>query len=175
MLDSKGYQLIIPDCSGSYILAGELTERVSLTHNRWSHIRLPKGYYFYCGSARNSGGLRARVGRHLNKSTSKFWHIDFIKPFLQFRQVWWIENPESLECKICASVLSIPGALTPLRGFGASDCKNHCNYHLVFFKSMESLDLINNTIDKLISSLTILRREKSGSSTICEYKDRSSF
>ena len=165
-MDNARSHIIIPDCSGSYILAGKLTESIALEHKRWSHIQLPNGYYCYCGSARNNGGLHGRVSRHLNQDTSRFWHFDFLKPYLLFRQIWWINCHESMECLLGASILSIPGAQTPLKGFGASDCVNHCAAHLIYFKSMKSLRTINDIVDKVISGLPFPQRIKSGSSTI---------
>jgi len=173
-VDSKIQHTLIPNCPGSYIIAGELTECAVLEHKRWSDIQLPEGFYFYCSSARNNGGVQARICRHLNKTTSRFWHIDFLKHLLLFHQIWWINSHENMECKLCASILSIPGAQTPLKGFGASDCVNHCDSHLIYFKSIRSLRLINDLVSREISGLPPSQGMKSGSSTIYHI-DRRSF
>ena len=173
-MDNKTHHTVIPNCRGSYILAGELTECAVLEHKNWSDIQFPRGFYFYCGSARNNGGVRARICRHLDNNTSRFWHIDFLKHLLLFRQIWWINSHENIECKLCVSILSIPGAQTPLKGFGASDCVNHCESHLIYFQSKKSLRLINDIVSKEISELPPSRGMKSGSSTIYQI-DRSSF
>lgn len=52
----------------------------------------------------------------------------------------------SLECGFVNALLSIPGARTPLKGFGAGDCTHQCSAHLVWFQQEDS----TNTIYKLL-------------------------
>jgi Uri superfamily endonuclease len=42
------------------------------------------GYYFYFGSAKGSGGLQARLLRHISMEKKKFWHIDYLRPYMDF-------------------------------------------------------------------------------------------
>ncbi len=42
------------------------------------------GYYFFFGSAKGNGGLQARLLRHISMEKKKFWHIDYLRPYMVF-------------------------------------------------------------------------------------------
>jgi len=97
---------------------------------RLGRFQFPAGRYLYCGSARGSGGIRARVGRHLRRSKALHWHIDYLLQKGTPVRVWYAVSAERLECAWARTVLRLPGALAPVAGFGSSDCA--CATHLAY-------------------------------------------
>ncbi len=86
------------------------------------------GVYAYVGSARGSGGLEKRVGRHLslskNKGDTRHWHIDYVLPKATILGYYYGETEKDKECVVAANV----EAMNSIVGFGCSDCK--CDSHL---------------------------------------------
>lgn len=114
--DGSRYRLLL-------LLRAERTIHIG----RLGTFRFPAGYYVYVGSALR--GLGARLDRHLRREKKLHWHIDY---FLQHAQVIGVKicGSEETECGLAQKSLSLPGALVPVRGFGASDCR--CGGHLVY-------------------------------------------
>jgi Uri superfamily endonuclease len=93
---------------------------------RLGTVELPGGLYVYVGSAQGSGGLRARIGRHLRAEKRAHWHIDTLTAQTPVVAIWLKESPERLECP-WARTLAVLAAIPVLR-FGSSDCS--CPAHL---------------------------------------------
>jgi len=129
----------IPTSAGVYALLLVLIEPVTLNVGRLGEAPFPAGDYVYLGSARGPGGLRARLERHIQGDTSKpHWHIDYLRRravvYGYYYQVLGSGAPPiSLECAWSQAVVALPGAITPLPRFGASDCSAGCAAHLVAF------------------------------------------
>jgi Uri superfamily endonuclease len=165
-LANKELSNLIPALPGSYVIAGGVAGKNNLDHKRWSGTAIPEGVYFYCGSARGTGGLRARICRHLNQTASKFWHFDYLKPYLLVEKLWWICTEKNLECDFVCSLLSIKGASIPLSGFGASDCTRNCDSHLVFFLNGQSFTMFDDVFKKFLMEMHEFKLCKAGSSKI---------
>lgn len=43
----------------------------------------------------------------------------------------WAEGDGRLECRWVGALVALPGAVAPVKGFGASDCARGCPAHLV--------------------------------------------
>ena len=82
---------------GNYTIVFRLEERTRQNLHRFGDVVFNPGYYFYCGSAHGSGGLKSRITRHLTKSSKKFWHIDYLKDFLFPTEVWYQASLEKNE------------------------------------------------------------------------------
>lgn len=99
---------------------------------------LPTGYYVYAGSARGPGGVKARVGRHLQLARLKAgrvrWHIDYllVDRNTTFVESWKIENQSQTECLISKNIEKLSD-LT-VSDFGSSDCRLGCKGHLHHFR-----------------------------------------
>jgi Uri superfamily endonuclease len=134
----------LPALPGAYILEFWLPQSVELAVGRLGRRRFPAGAAFYLGSARGPGGLKARLGRHLRPGevARPHWHIDTLHGIAQRRAVAYLVQPGAapgppLECRWSHRLAELPGALLPLPGFGASDCRAGCPAHLVMFTGEE--------------------------------------
>lgn len=112
---------------GTYalILLSDSNARVQIS--RWGEIELVPGYYLYVGSAFGPGGVRARVSRHCRADKPKHWHIDYLREYVVPVVVWISYESEQLEHK-WSQALSDKTEMTPIPGFGCSDCR--CHSHL---------------------------------------------
>lgn len=114
------------------------------------------GYYVYCGSARGSGGLRPRLGRHLAATKPLRWHVDHLTCAVHAPPpspcacasgvvpgLWALPLVGAAECALVAALLAAGGeggaggadtggwrVTVPVPGFGASDCRR-CPAHLL--------------------------------------------
>jgi len=131
----------VPDAPGTYVLLlrpRRTGEKVRI--GALGTIGLEAGRYAYVGSAFGSGGLLARVGRHLRDAKKPHWHIDHLLPAVRVEEVWLSTFPEKLEERWVEALRAAPGAEVPLRGFGAGDCG--CEGHLVHLPRAPGPDLL---------------------------------
>jgi Uri superfamily endonuclease len=91
---------------------------------------LPAGRYAYCGSARGSGGIAARIGRHCRPEKKNHWHIDYLLQVADVAETWWTTDEAWTEC-MAVMALKSQGGTFPMPGFGSSDCKKRCPAHLI--------------------------------------------
>jgi Uri superfamily endonuclease len=112
---------------GTYALILECAVRAELRISRRLRMDTEPGYYVYVGSAFGPGGVRARVSRHFQREKAKRWHIDFLREFVTFREVWYSHAPKHLE-HVWARIFHEMAGYLPVEGFGCSDCK--CRSHL---------------------------------------------
>lgn len=118
----------LPVSGGLYVLVLRVVARRAIPVGRLGSIDFPAGWYAYVGSARGPGGLAARVGRHLRPDKALHWHIDYLSACADPVAVWHHCHTEARECQWMDALLALPGACTPARGFGSSDCR--CRAHL---------------------------------------------
>ncbi len=118
----------LPAGPGSYLLLIGLDRPFRLSIHRLSPARLATGWYVYGGSARGSGGLRARVGRHLRRGKVRHWHVDHLTEAAA--ALWAFPGPGARECDLLRSLLARPGFAPAMPGFGSSDCRS-CESHLL--------------------------------------------
>ena len=131
---------VITEQKGNYILVLKLEKSTEQLIPKFGKIKIFAGYFFYCGSAHGSGGVKSRIKRHLEKESKRFWHIDYIKNHMQLIEVWIQTNLENEECKYCHFLANQIQAKTPIIGFGSSDCKNRCKSHLIWFPLSKNID-----------------------------------
>lgn len=86
------------------------------------------GWYVYAGSARGSGGMRARLRRHLRPDKPVHWHVDELTNAAV--QMAALAVPNGSECEIVDRLLRSNLFTPAVRGFGSSDCKR-CMAHLL--------------------------------------------
>jgi histidyl-tRNA synthetase len=118
----------LPKGPGAYLLLIHLTAVLPLDIRGLSAAELPAGWYVYAGSARGPGGIRARVGRHLQRGKRPHWHIDRLTE--SAAATWAFAVPNGKECALMRALLACPSYEVALSGFGSSDCRR-CASHLL--------------------------------------------
>ena len=83
----------------------------------------PAGRYVYTGSAKRN--FEARIARHLSRSKTLRWHIDYLLAERGVRVVD-VRRFDRTECCVNRNTL---GEI-PVPRFGASDCRAGCGSHL---------------------------------------------
>lgn len=127
---------------GTYALILRATCRRIIQVGRLGRLAMQPGFYVYVGSALGPGGLKARVGRHLQPAACPHWHIDYLRRETECVAVWYASGAVRQECAWVAAFSSLKGSVIPLRGFGSSDCR--CSAHLYFFDRPPSLRTFRN-------------------------------
>lgn len=114
---------------GTYLLLAQLQHETEIAVGKLGTFGLAAGWYAYAGSALGPGGLPVRLARHARSDKRLHWHIDYLLQHAVLKAIWQTAYPDRLECAWAAAVRDLPGAQTPIRGFGASDCR--CATHLI--------------------------------------------
>ncbi|HID50228.1 MAG TPA: GIY-YIG nuclease family protein [Chromatiales bacterium] len=111
----------LPDCAGTYVLLLEACRWHKLPIGRFGQLVLEPGCYLYVGSAFGPGGLRARVGRRLQRGKPLRWHIDYLREHTRLVAVWYACDEQVREAAWVGAVAGMGGITVPLPGFGATD------------------------------------------------------
>jgi Uri superfamily endonuclease len=125
-------QKIINCDRGIYILEIHLSHTFSLELKTFHHIKFPKGFYYYVGSAQKN--LTKRIERHLNKNKKLFWHIDYITslPFTKISGITIFPDAQKeIECELVNYLSNNYELNFPVKKFGSSDC-HRCYSHLLY-------------------------------------------
>ena len=117
----------IPHDKGAYLLALRLDRPVDLFRRNAGWQGEP-GLYVYAGSAYGSGGLKARVARHLASTKRLHWHIDHLT--VGAASISALISPGAFECALVERLLASGAFDLPHPGFGSSDCRR-CDAHLL--------------------------------------------
>jgi Uri superfamily endonuclease len=128
----------LPAEPGTYALILRLSRPEILQVGRLGKFLFPDGNYVYLGSAFGPGGLRARLGRHLQGAGRPHWHIDSLRTVARVEGFIYALARERLECRWSRLLSGRPGARIPVAGFGAGDCRGEplrCPAHLIAFPS----------------------------------------
>ena len=122
--------------NGIYTLIIFLSREICLNVGKLGQHRFPNGYYTYTGSALGKGAasLKRRISRHLQKKKRNFWHIDFLlaNENATVTAVAAAQTNEKLECALNSYIKKEGEAKILVKGFGASDCKENCESHLLY-------------------------------------------
>ena len=106
---------------GVYSILLQILKDLTLEVGSLGSMSFLGGFYVYTGSAMGSGGISARISRHLRSEKKVFWHIDYligtqsIKVFALFSA----ESKRKLECNVNKSIVSNLDA-SIVSGFGSS-------------------------------------------------------
>ena len=118
----------LPRCGGAYLLALRVDAKVEFLLRGERRGALAPDWYFYLGSARGSGGIAARLGRHFRKQKKIHWHIDRLT--LEAVEMAAIAVPDGRECDLVEKMLKSGDFETAFPGFGSTDCRR-CEGHLL--------------------------------------------
>ncbi|MEM3530340.1 MAG: GIY-YIG nuclease family protein [Nitrososphaerales archaeon] len=131
---------------GVYTLIMNLAKGINLKVGCLGSLKFKKGWYVYTGSALGSGGLVGRVQRHLKKDKKCFWHIDYFleSKYSSIKVVIYAKSNKKYECKIIKEITNLNAK--PIKGFGASDCKEACKSHLYYMMN-DLNDIVKKILD----------------------------
>ncbi len=118
----------LPGSGGAYLLAFRLREPVRLDIPRLAASQAVPGWYVYAGSARGSGGIRARVARHFRTRKTIHWHIDRLTAKADGMSA--LAVPAGQECELVDALLRSRLFTAAIAGFGSTDCRR-CRSHLL--------------------------------------------
>lgn len=110
---------------------------------RWGRLEIVPGYYVYVGSAFGPGGVPARISRHCKKQKTRHWHIDYLREHAEPLFVWYSFDPKILEHRWAQALTKMTG-LSPVKGFGCTDCK--CLSHLFVSEKKPLLARFTNAV-----------------------------
>ena len=138
--------------NGIYTLIIFLSREICLNVGKLGQQRFPKGYYTYTGSALGKGAssLKRRISRHLQKKKRNFWHIDFLlaNENATVTAVAAAQTNEKLECKLNSYIKREEEAKILVKRFGASDCRENCGSHLLFYPDIIEEPVLTQKIVK---------------------------
>lgn len=132
--------------TGTYVLIMRAPDEGQVTIGKLGRIDFEGGWLLYVGSAFGSGGLRARVGRHLRDDKSLHWHIDHLLAEVEVAEVWWTEDERKVEESWAEALRGMPDARVPLRRFGSGDCG--CEGHLIHLPGRPDVDSLRERMGR---------------------------
>jgi Uri superfamily endonuclease len=139
----------VPAAHGAYVLHLFISHSQVLLIGCLGQHHLSTGHYFYVGSARGAGGLRARVGRHLRGDSPRRWHIDYLRAVAEVQNVLYTVTDAPLECAWSQALAHLPNAFIPVPLFGASDCRSGCGAHLIGFSRRADINCVPRALAQI--------------------------
>ena len=128
----------LPEDKGTYILIVCVAQTKRLEIGRLGTFDILPGYYAYVGSACAPGGIRARVGHHLESAAAPHWHIDFLLGVATPVEVWFASSDRRLEQDWTELLAEAACFRTPIPRFGSSDYRRSRTSHLFYAKRRPS-------------------------------------
>lgn len=128
----------LPEAKGTYVLIAHAAQMKRLEIGRLGTFAIVPGYYAYVGSAFGTGGLRARVGHHLESTANPHWHIDYLLRCTTPTEVWHTTDDRRLEHLWVELFENAPQFRTPIPRFGSSDYHRSRSSHLFYSKRRPS-------------------------------------
>jgi len=146
---------MIPNSPGTYALVLTLENSKEIEIGHLGTFEFPVGWYIYVGSAHGSGGLAARIGRHLRDSKPTHWHIDYLRPQDYATEVWYAIGVQNWECSWAKALSQSSDTSIPVPRFGASDCS--CPTHLFHSTcKFQTRGLTESSSDLAIQRITLI-------------------
>jgi Uri superfamily endonuclease len=124
----------VPDEKGTYVLIVSAPRMKRIGVGRLGEFDIVPGFYAYVGSAFGAGGLRARIGHHLESSASPHWHIDYLLQVAELVEVWYTTADQKLERYLADLLEKAPQFRVPIPRFGSSDYHRSRSSHLFYCK-----------------------------------------
>jgi Uri superfamily endonuclease len=141
MLKLKSYKsaknAALSKMKGTYTLVIFVRADIQIAVGRMGSRVFRKGCYAYTGSAFGNGALSlgGRISRHLSKTKTKKWHIDYFlsDENAEVACIVACQTKRKMECDVNRALKEQLRAEIPVPGFGSSDCRKGCGSHLLFF------------------------------------------
>jgi Uri superfamily endonuclease len=104
----------LPEEKGTYVLIASVGQMKRLEIGSLGVYDIIPGYYLYVGSAFGAGGLRARIGHHLESIAAPHWHIDYLLQVAVPVEIWYTTAKRKLEHHWADLVAGLPGFRVPI-------------------------------------------------------------
>lgn len=118
----------LPAEPGTYVIVLQVKARAVVEVGSLGSVVIDRGFCLYVGSALGSGGLRARLARHLRGGERSHWHIDRLRTIATPVEIWLCIGNCRREHAWAHLLASSRRCAMPRARFGASDCR--CPSHL---------------------------------------------
>jgi len=126
----------LPEEKGTYILIASMLQMKRIEIGRLGRFDISPGFYVYVGSAFGAGGLRARLGHHLESTADPHWHIDYLLQVARPVEIWYTTANQKLEHHWADLVEQASNFRIPIARFGSSDYHRSRSSHLYFSKRL---------------------------------------
>jgi len=136
----------LPEDKGTYVLIASVSQMKRLEIGSLGKFDIVPGFYSYVGSAFGAGGLRARIGHHLESTAAPHWHIDYLLQIATPVEVWFSTQNRKLERYWADLLAEQPGFRVPIPRFGASDYHRSRSSHLFYSKRRPSFRLFQDSV-----------------------------
>jgi len=138
----------LPDEKGTYVLIAVVRQMKRIEIGQLGEFDIVPGFYTYVGSAFGAGGLRARIGHHLESSASPHWHIDYLLQVAEPIKVWFTTAGQKLEHHWADLLEKASQFRIPIPRFGSSDYHRTRASHLFHSKRRPVLAWFRQQIEK---------------------------
>jgi len=145
----------LPEANGTYILIVQVSQTQRLTIGSLGQFDIIPGFYAYVGSAFGSGGLRARIGHHLESTAEPHWHIDYLLQVATPVEVWLTMAGRKLEHRWAELLEDAPGFRVPILRFGSSDYHRSRSSHLFYSKHRPSFGWFQQQVTERFESVEV--------------------
>jgi len=136
----------LPEDKGTYVLIASVAQMKRLEIGSLGAFDIVPGFCAYVGSAFGAGGLRARVGHHLESTAAPHWHIDYLLGIAEPVEVWFSTASQKLECHWAGLLEKASNFRTPIARFGSSDYHRSRSSHLFYTKRRPSFRWFQQTL-----------------------------
>jgi Uri superfamily endonuclease len=147
----------LPEDKGTYVLIAQCTRMKQLDVGALGEFAIIPGFYAYVGSAFCSGGLRARIGHHLESTAEPHWHIDYLLQVAIPVEVWHTMADRKLEHHWAEQLEDAPGLRVTIPRFGSSDYHRSRTSHLFYSKRRPSFRRFQEQIMERFEGVVVER------------------
>ena len=138
----------LPEAKGTYVLIASVAQMKRLEIGRLGAYDIVPGFYAYVGSAFGSGGLRPRLGHHLESTASPHWHIDYLLGVAEPVEVWYTTATQKFEHQWAKLLEEAPHFRVPIPRFGSSDYHRSRSSHPFYSKRRPSFGWFQQQIQE---------------------------
>jgi Uri superfamily endonuclease len=145
----------LPEAKGTYILIAQVSDMKCLQIGSLGQFNIVPGFYAYVGSAFGSGGLRARIGHHLESTAEPHWHIDYLLQVAIPIKVWFTTADRKLEHHWAEMLEDATGFRAPIPRFGCSDYHRSRASHLFYSKRHPSFQKVQQQMREMFEGVEL--------------------
>ena len=152
----------LPEEKGTYVLIASVPQMKRIEIGRLGRFDIIPGYYAYVGSAFGSGGLRARLGHHLESTADPHWHIDYLLQVAQPVEIWYTTVDQKLEHHWADLLEKARRFRIPIPRFGSSDYHRTRASHLFYSKRCPAFEWFRQRLVEQFEDVHAERYEIAG-------------